>query len=242
MIEMYFQRIHELLQTVVTAERHFLELAAEKLATTIKQGGIIHLFGCGHSHLLAEELYYRAGGLAPIHPILPDELMLHKGALRSSRLERTYGYAQTFMKNEDIRKHDSIIVISTSGRNPVPIDVALIAKEKGAYTIGMSSTVYTGEQTSRHPSGEFLKDVVDLHIDNHVPMGDAILQHELVSVPFAPTSTVVGATILNSIIGKVISNLAEEGLEPPIFLSGNIDGADGHNRNLVEKYNKRLQF
>lgn len=239
MFESYFQQIYQLLQKVEEKERKPIVKAAEKLASTIQTGGVIHLFGCGHSHILAEELYYRAGGLVPIHPILPQELMLHQSAVRASELERKTDYAQKFMEKEDIRNTDSIIVFSTSGRNPVPIDVALFAKQKGAYTIGISSTIYATKQPSRHPSGHYLKDVVDLIIDNHIPFGDALLTHELVSIPFAPGSTVISAAITNSIIAQTIVILAEAGIEPPIFKSANIDGADEHNHRLLDAYKNR---
>lgn len=240
MIHTYFKRISELLQHVETKEIQAMNQAAEKIAASIQSEGIIHVFGCGHSHILAEEVYYRAGGLAVIHPIFDEDVMLHKDAVRASVLERKSGYAENFMGNQPIRRGDIMIVVSTSGRNPVPIDVALLAKEKDAYIIGISSSVYAETQTSRHESGKFLKDVVDLQIDNHVPLGDAILKHDGVAVPFAPSSTVIGAAIVNSIIAQAIANVAEKGMEPPVLLSGNIDQADERNKKLMEEYYLRL--
>lgn len=225
---------------VEAEEKQTMKKAANKMADAIEAGGIIHVFGCGHSNLLAEELYYRAGGLVVIRPIFDENLMLYKDAVRASKLERDADYANQVLKHHDIRKDDILIVISTSGRNPVPIDVARFAKKQGAYVIGMSSARYANYHTSRHESGKFLKDVVDLFIDNHVPLGDAILQHEQVAVSFAPSSTVIGAAILNSVIGEAIVTLADKGVEPPILRSGNIDGADEHNKIQLERYRDRI--
>ena len=135
----YFEKIQEKLQHVLEQEKKSMLVAAENIATTIQANGIIHLFGCGHSHMLTEEMFYRAGGLAPVKPVFIEELMLHKGAVKSSYLERQNDYAEKFIYNQDIQPQDLIIVISTSGLNPVPIDVAIHAKNQGAFVVGISS-------------------------------------------------------------------------------------------------------
>ncbi|WP_085991627.1 SIS domain-containing protein [Oceanobacillus senegalensis] len=243
MVHKYFNQVKDILDKVETNEGLKIGEAAEKISATLQQDdGVVHLFGCGHSHMLTEEVYYRAGGLVPVHPILHEPLMLHEGAIKSSELERQPDYARTFMEEQDIRENDVMIVISTSGRNPVPLDTALIAKEKGAFVIGLSSFIYAEGQTSRHTSGKFLHEVVDLGIDTHIPVGDALLSDTSVAVNFAPGSTVVGASILNEMMGKVISSMAENGFDPPVLLSGNVDGADMHNKKIMEKYKKRISF
>ncbi|TMV49511.1 SIS domain-containing protein [Paenibacillus mesophilus] len=240
MIETYFQAIETMLQKVLAAEAERMKLAAAKVADCIADGGVVHLFGCGHSHILTEEVFYRAGGLVPVRPIFYEPLMLHEGAVRSSELERRNGLAGLFMDEQDIRKGEVMFVLSTSGRNPVPVDVALAAKAKGAYTIGITSIEYSHSQPSRHASGQRLSDAVDLAIDNKAVKGDAVLTHERVKVPFTPTSTVVGAAILNAVLAQAVALLAERGVEPPVFLSGNIDGADAHNEELIAKYKGRI--
>ncbi|MFU0789982.1 SIS domain-containing protein [Cerasibacillus sp. JNUCC 74] len=242
MIQQYFQKISELLAVVEKEEMEVMEKAAKKVAKAIESDGVIHLFGCGHSHILTEEVYYRAGGLVPMHPILHEPLMLHEGAVRSSTLERQNNYAANFMEEQGIEAGDIVFVISTSGRNPVPVDVANYAKQQGAYVIGITSITYSSSQPSRHTSGKHLFDAVDLVIDNHAPVGDALLSHEKVKVPFAPSSTVIGAAILNALFAKAIEEMAEQDVEPPIFLSGNIEGADEHNQQLVKKYSKRVKL
>ncbi|BDG35444.1 SIS domain-containing protein [Saccharococcus caldoxylosilyticus] len=240
MIERYFQKVNERLGLVLKHEKDNLKKAAYVVSEAVQKGGIIQLFGCGHSHILTEEVFYRAGGLVPIKPIFFEPLMLHEGAVRSSMLERMNDFAKNFIDSEDIRPEDVFFVLSTSGRNPVPIDVALTAKEKGAYTIAITSLEYSKCQPSRHKSGKLLYEVVDLVINNYSVKGDAILSHESVSVPFSPTSTVVGSAILNAIFAETIVLMAENGLEPPIFLSGNMEGADEHNNRLIAKYKERI--
>jgi len=240
MIDTYFGKINEKFMIVLDSEQGKMKEAASKVATAIDKGGIIQLFGCGHSHILTEEVFYRAGGLVPIKPIFHEPLMLHEGAMLSSKLERKNDYAGSFMDDQDIRENDVMIVLSTSGRNPVPVDAALIAKKKGAFVIGITSFEYSNSQPSRHESGKRLYDAVDLAIDNHSPIGDAVLNYEKVAVPFAPTSTVVGAAILNAIFAESIALMAEAGFKPPIFLSGNIEGSDDHNTSLVSKYEARI--
>ncbi|GGE33328.1 hypothetical protein GCM10011391_09980 [Pullulanibacillus camelliae] len=240
MLETYFDKVKEHMQNIEKHEITQLKKGAQKVAAAIKQGGIVQLFGCGHSHLLTEEVFYRAGGLAPIKPLLIEPLMLHEGAVTSSRLEKQNDYAQAFMREQDIRQEDVVIVISTSGRNPVPIDVALFAKEKGAYVIGITSLAYAGTLPSKHKEGHTLSTVVDLVIDNHSVTGDAVLSYEQVAVPFAPTSTVIGAMLLNGLFAEVIKLLVDQGIDPPIFLSGNIDGAELHNNALVNRYKSRI--
>ena len=242
MINNYFDKIKDLLAKVQKEEHNVMIQADHKVAETIQNGGVIHLFGCGHSHILTEEVYYRAGGLVPIHPILHEPLMLHEGAVRSSTYERKNDYAKTFMQAQDIRDGDVIFVISTSGRNPVPVDVAHLAKEKGAFVIGITSIEYSSSQPSRHISGELLLDAADLVINNHAPEGDALLSHIDVDVRFSPSSTVIGSTILNAVFAQSIKLMAENNFEPPVFLSGNIEGADDHNEKLIDKYKERIKL
>ncbi|ARI76445.1 SIS domain-containing protein [Halobacillus mangrovi] len=242
MIQAYFDQVQALLEKAIDSQRNTLEEAAKHIVESIELGGIVHLFGTGHSHMLAEEGFYRAGGLAAIRPIFIESLMLHEGAVRSSNLERQEGLAETFLKDEDIRPEDVLVVISTSGKNPVPVDVALWGKEKGAFIISLSSHHYTEQQSSRHNSGKYLSEIADIAIDNGSPIGDAVLKHEALPVPFSSTSTVVGAALMNAMFAEVIGVLADKGEEPPVFLSGNVEGAAEHNQKLMERYAHRIDF
>jgi uncharacterized phosphosugar-binding protein len=240
MFEQYFHKLKELLSTVEEAEKENLTKAAERIAECIQKDGIVHVFGCGHSHILGEELFYRAGGLVPISPILIEDLMLHKGAVRSSQLEKKNDFAEQFMCEARIQPEDVVIVASTSGRNPVPIDVAEIAKKQGAFVISITSPRYAKTQVSRHKSGKYLYNSVDLSIDNHIEVGDTLMQQESLDVSFGTGSTVIGAAIVNGIMVEAIKVMVENNFNPPILKSGNVDGAEEHNKKLVEKYKNRI--
>lgn len=237
---MYIEKIQALIQKIKKQERSSMQEAAQQIAQAIKNGKIIHLFGSGHSHMLAEELFYRAGGLVPVNPILHEPLMLHEHPVKSSLLEREENYAESFMANHQLNDGDILFVISTSGRNAVPIEIAELGKAKGVFVIGLTSVSASSKQSSRHSSGKRLFEVVDHVVDTHVPFGDALIQHEKVSTRFASSSTVLGAIILNAIIADAIHMLADDGLKPPIFLSGNIEGGDQHNNELVKQYSDRI--
>lgn len=234
----YFEEVQALLTIVGEEEKHSIKKSVEHISKAVMSDGVIHLFGSGHSHILTEEVFYRAGGLAAIRPIFVEDLMLFKGASRSSQLERQNDLAEKFMHDEDIRPGDVCIVISSSGVNPVPIDVATIAKEKGAFVIGLTSPEYAKSCLSRHKQKHYLHDVVDLVIDNHISKGDTLLKSNNIS--FGSGSTVIGAVLLNMIFTQVIQTIIESGETPPVFLSSNIEGADEHNQKIIAKYKTRI--
>ncbi|MFE4708614.1 SIS domain-containing protein [Peribacillus simplex] len=234
----YFEEVQALLTIVGEQEKQSIKESVDHISKAVMSDGIIHLFGSGHSHILTEEVFYRAGGLAAIRPIFVEDLMLFKGASRSSQLERQNDLSEKFMHDEDIRPGDVCIVISSSGVNPVPIDVATIAKEKGAFVIGLTSPEYAKSCPSRHKQKHYLHDVVDLVIDNHIAKGDTLLKSN--NIPFGSGSTVVGAVLLNMIFTQVIQTIIESGETPPVFLSSNIEGADEHNQKIIAKYKTRI--
>lgn len=240
MIKTYFEKIEGLLEEIRSSQKDEMVEAARWLAEAIQNEGIVHLFGCGHSHIFGEEVFFRAGGLAAVSPIFHEPLMLHEGAARASQIERKNDYAEKFLVDVDFRPEDVLFVISTSGRNPVPVDVALYAKSRGTKVIVITSQTYASTQESRHTSGKHLHDVGDLVIDNLAPTGDAILSLEKLTVPFGPVSTVVGVTILQAIFSEAIEVMVENDFEPPVFLSGNIEGSDDHNQRLLDRYGKRI--
>ncbi|CQR46362.1 hypothetical protein BN1058_00619 [Paraliobacillus sp. PM-2] len=242
MLHDYFKKVTDLLKQVENQEEIVIRKAGKKIAQAIENEKIIHLFGCGHSHILMEEFFYRAGGLVPVRPIFHEPLMLHEGGQRSSQLEKQPNYAKQFMIDQPIEPGDVCIVLSTSGLNPVPIDVAQISKDKGAFVIGLTSIPYSTSQSPRHQSGKRLMDVVDLVINNKAPIGDAILMHEEVTVPFSSSSTLIGVAILHAVFAEAIKMMGDKGIEAPVFVSGNIEGSATHNQKLVEKYQNRINF
>ncbi|SDH26870.1 Uncharacterized protein, contains SIS (Sugar ISomerase) phosphosugar binding domain [Alteribacillus persepolensis] len=237
----YLAEIKQLMETVEKKEEQVIQEAASAVTDKISGGGLVYVFGCGHSHMMAEELFYRAGGLVPVYPILEETLMLHQGPNQSSQLERKPGWAVSFMEKVPLTEKDVLIVVSTSGRNGVPIDAALIGREAGAVVIGLTSTTYAASQASRHTSGKHLHNVADIVLDNHIPAGDALLQTESPSaLRFAPGSSLINIAILQGMMAEVVHQLTKADMDIPIFQSANIEGSDEHNRKMVEAYQQQI--
>jgi uncharacterized phosphosugar-binding protein len=237
----YFKEIESLMKKVSYEEHQSIEKIAAEITKRLALGGIIQLFGSGHSHLIAEEPFFRAGGLVPVRPIVVESLMLHNGAAQASANEKDPELIQTFAGKLDFRPEDIIIIISTSGRNVVPIDVAYIAKESGAYVVSLQSLNYkASEQPSKHHSGNRLEDVAEAVLNSHVPVGDGLLISK--GLPYAPASSVIGNMLLHATFSRVIGMMIESGIEPPVFKSANLDGNIAHNEQMIATYGKRITF
>jgi uncharacterized phosphosugar-binding protein len=236
----YAQRIKEQLQLVEETQWKEVEKAARLIAHSIKEGGLVHIFGCGHSHMLAEEIFYRAGGLVPVNPIFETSLMLHEGAVKSSMLEKTEGYASMILERYQPQPNEVMIIVSHSGVNAVPIEMAMEAVKKGLKVIAITSSAYS-QVPSRHSSGQKLYELAHIMIDTHVPYGDALIAIPQLKVNIAPSSTVVGAFILNMLIAEVIEELLHLGIIPPVFVSGNVEGGFEHNQSYIQQYRSRIR-
>ena len=197
--------------------------AGKVIANAIAQGGTLHIFGTGHSHMLAEELYVRAGGLTCVNAILEPSLMLHEDPARATELERQEGLAAEILAKHEMRAGDVLIVASNSGRNPVPIEMALLAKERGLVVIALTSLVHSQAVASRHSSGRRLFELADVILDNGGEVGDAVLELERHPTRACPTSTVIGAAILNAVVATAIEELLSMGFVPSILISSNVD-------------------
>lgn len=239
-IEKYLTISKQMLDEVFLSQESNLIDTAKRLADVIGQNGIIYIFGCGHSHIFAEDVFYRAGGLAPIRPIFIEPLMLHEGAARSSILEKKNNFINEYLTSYHITDKDALIVISSSGINPVPIDVALWGHKHKALTIAITSFIYAEKLTSRHISGKFLRDVTDIAIDNKVPLGDAVITIDECGIPFAPISSMIGIFLMQSLCAQIIAFLAKKSNVLPIFLSGNIPGSDDHNKKILTEYKDKV--
>lgn len=238
--QQYFETVSQTLDTIFHQETAKIDKAGEILAETLKKDGLLYVFGCGHSHMLAEELFYRAGGLAPVYPIFETAAMLHEGAAKSSRIERMSGYAKHVMDRYPIGPNDCLLVVSTSGINPFPMEMAEAAREKGATVIGISSFAYLANP-SRHAEGKHLPDFCDICVDNHVPTGDATVQVCADGTKAGPVSTIASIAIANSIVLHACEVLNNQGIEPRVFHSGNCPGADGYNAELIRDYMPRVR-
>lgn len=238
-MQSYWKEINILLEKVAQQENENIENASKLIAERIKKGGILQLFGCGHSHLLAQEAYYRAGGLVPVAPINIEPLMLHKGALTSSSNEKDPTLIGQYRDQVSFESNDILIVISTSGRNPAPIDMAFLGKEAGILVISLQSLSYR-DQEGRHASGKRLEEVVDIVLNTYVPVGDGLLSNK--GLQYGPASTVVGAALLNALICQVIEEISKESEELPVFKSANLSDSQFHNETMLKKYRNRIDF
>ena len=196
------------------------------------------MFGSGHSHMLAEEGHYRAGGLAPVVPILASSLMLHEWSTGSSKFERTLGLAPTILARYQPTQQDVLVIISNSGVNAVPVEMALTAKQKGLTVIALTSLEYTAH-APLSPLGKRLAEIADIVIDNQLPPGDALVEIGNGGLHSGPGSTVLGAFLLNALLTEVVWRLAAEGSMPPVYISSNMPGGAQHNQELIERYKAR---
>ncbi len=226
----YLQTIIELQTRMIESQRAKLTQAAEKMSETTRTDGQIFLFGTGHSHLLAEEGFYRAGGLANVVPILSEHFMLHHLPELGSRFERTAGLADMILDRYAPRAGEMLFVFSNSGVNQLPVEMALRGRERGMFVVSISSFAYA-QQASLSELGMRLDQSVNLALDNGGLPGDALL--ELSDFPWrvAPSSTVIGALLWNGLVAETTRLLLESGTQqPPIYVSINVKGAVEHNQ------------
>ena len=239
MIDQYLKNIHTLLDRVLQTQSDAMDRAAAAVADTLQQGGMVYAFGTGHSHMLAEELFYRAGGLVKVFPILDDALMLHTNASRSSHLERLPGYAATLLDNGfSPTEADIVFIFSNSGRNAVPVELAQEMKQRGVRTVCITNLAQSAAAVSRHTSGLRLFEICDIVIDNCGAVGDAAMQ--IGQNRCGPTSTVIGAAILQAIVCSVVAKLERRGIAPEVFCSSNVDGGDECNERLIRQYRAQI--
>lgn len=209
--------------------------ASDAIANAVRGGHLTYVFGTGHSHMLAEELHYRAGGPAYTVPILSTTLMLHEGAIASTQAERTEGLIAPVFARYPITSDDVLIVISNSGVNAAPREAAGLGKEIGCTVIAITSLAYSSAAAAGR---ERIADIADIVIDNGIPPGDALIELPGTDLKAGAASTVVGAAILNAICTDVAHRLSGDG-DPPIYRSANMPGASENNERLVKQYAPR---
>jgi uncharacterized phosphosugar-binding protein len=215
--------------------------AGRLVAEVLRADRLVHVFGTGHSHMLAEEGLYRAGGLAPVNAILESGLMLHEGAAVSTRLEKLPGYSPIVADKYGFEEGDLLIVISNSGVNAAPVEVALLAREAGLKVLAICSVAYSKSVEPRPEVTARLYEVADLTLDNLGEPGDAVVEVDGTGLKVGPTSTVIGAALLNAVFVEAACALAAEGTEPPVYRSGNMPGATEHNGRLIERFGGRIR-
>lgn len=201
------------------SQEQVISQAADAICQSLADNRRLWAFGTGHSHMMVEEIWGRAGGLANVSPILEPSLMLHEGLLKSSLLERQTGLATTLLEIHDVKEGDCVLVASNSGRNPVPVEFAVAARERGATVIALTSVAHSKAVPSRAPGGERLFEVAHYVIDNRGVPGDALVPHEPYAV--GATSTMIGAMLIQALVVEVVGRMAQRGEAVPILQSLN---------------------
>lgn len=241
----YLSIVRDLLDTIEREERGHMEECVDALYECVTGKHSIYTFGASHAGILSEELYYRAGGLMLMNPIFGREIMLDTEPItHTSAMERLVGYGTALARSRaSFQEGDVLIAHSVSGRNPVTVEVAMVAKEAGATVIAITNLAYSQSVTSRHPSGKRLCDFADIVLDNHGDIGDAAVEIEGMDQKVSPTSTIAASAMMNSVVAALVQKLVDGGMEhPPIFYSANLDGGDELNRALYEEYKDCIRY
>jgi uncharacterized phosphosugar-binding protein len=249
LVGQYFDAAMAHLQRVRTEEAESIERAAELLAGAVAEGRRIFTFGAGHSSLAAQDVVYRAGGLAVINLLnVPGMTGVNvMPAPLGSALERVSGLATTTLDLTPATNGDLLFVVSLSGRQVMPVELAAHARTRGMHVIGVTSLAYPGKVSSRHPSGSYLKDHCDVVLDSKVAVGDAELGHPGAGAGFGSVSTIVTSALMQAVVVSAVGKLAERaqregGAEPPLLRSGNVDGGLDWNAQLMAENADRIYY
>ncbi len=234
----YRQRMNGVLEQIWTTQTTNIERAAALMADSIQHGGLVHLFGSGHSVLPVQDIFPRYGSFPGFHPLMDARLMWCNvlgthGAKGLLWLERREGYAPILFENEPIRPGDVMLVFSHGGLNAVVIEVLLEACKRSLKTVAVTSLDNYRQRAATHSSGKKLADVADLVIDNCTPAEDALVSIEGWKAPVAAGSTVACVTIAMALVAQVAAELAKRGLAPPVFVSPNVPGIPADNNAQV---------
>ena len=240
----YFEVLIARLKRISDEEMSAIYQAAELLSEAIANNQRIFAFGCTHSSLPIQDLVYRAGGIMVVNPIFAPGLaaMDTHPATLSTSIERTSGYAKAVLDNQPVQAGDVLILVSVSGRNVVPIEMAQEAKRRGMKVIGLTSRAYTKAFESRHPSGKKMYEFADVVLDGKIDPGDAVLAAEGVPQKFCPVSGAINPAILQAMMAATIELLLERGITPPVFLAANVEGGDQYNQKLLDQYKDRIFY
>lgn len=233
----YMNKMSEILQQVYETNRETIKLLAEKVAENIMEDRMIHTFGTGHSHMLGIELFARAGGLGNVDALLDPDTLTAFGAKRSGALEKTSGISDVIYDSYDIRKGDIMIITSNSGRNAMPIEMAMRCKKEGVYVIAITSLKQSSAMTSRHASGKRLFELADCVLDTCTPSGDGCLNID--GYVTGAVSSIASMFLVNTITSEAIKIAVAKGFRPYVFQSQNVDGFD--NNAIYEHYKDRVK-
>lgn len=237
----YFNEINKILQKIMETQGENIEKGAEMIAESITQGGVLHVYGAGHSACIAEEIFFRAGTLVPINEILDLSLAGAVNAWKSAFMERLEGIGEILYNHSHAQPQDVFLVISNSGRNAAPIEMAREAQKHGHKVIAETCSEFSLSQPSRHSSGKRLLDYADVILDNQGPWGDVVIEMEDLKQGLGPASGVTGITLIHSMLVEAAMRIKAKGQVPPVFMYGNLDGGMEFNQALLDKYWPRIR-
>ncbi|MBZ0169386.1 hypothetical protein MELA_00688 [Candidatus Methylomirabilis lanthanidiphila] len=238
----YYDAVIRVLEEIQRTQVETIDRAADLIFSSLAVDGVLHVFGSGHSQLVAEEAFHRAGGLVPVNPMTEPFLSPLTSPKKSGQLERVSGIAAILLDYHAPCSGEVLIIISNAGINAVPVELALEAKRRALTVIAITSLRHARAVASRHTSGQRLFEVADLAIDNGGKAGDGALAFPGLTAKVGPTSLIAGAFIINSIVCSVVERFVRKGLVPPVYLSANLPGGDDHNRRLEAKYRGRIKL
>jgi len=236
--QQYLERCRQLMETV-SAQQPLIEQAAGWFTETIRAGRMVHVFGSGHSRIMVEEMWPRYGSFPGFNPIVELSLTFHNlvvganGQRQAMFLENVSGLAERILRNFDLSPTDTALVISSSGCNIVPIEMAEQFQKRGVKVVALITQAHAAASKSKDARGKKLEDFADLVLDTGAPVGDAMVRVQGLDEPVAPGSTVGGAMIVNSIKAEVAQRLALAGM-PPRVLTASVIAGDARAKELFE--------
>ena len=245
-MDAYYKEVIGIITDIHENEKERILQCARVVADQVKEDRLIHIWGPGgHSNLAAMEVFFRAGGLMHVSAILNQETMLNGGAMKSMQVERLPGYGRIVVNDYGIGNGDLLIVVNAYGINSATVDAALTAKENGATVIGICSHEHARntppDHVARHPSKKNLQDVVDYTIDCKVKVGDAVLELPGFEQKIGALSTFANAYVLNAMVVEAINMLVEDGVNPPVWRSGNCTGGDEWNNQFIQRFRSAVR-
>ncbi len=243
----YYKRIIENLEEINAKQGDNIIKAGALMADAIADDRLISVYGGGgHTTLPVGEMFFRAGGLACINPVMETGLSVFNQALKYLELERTVNYGGSIMRYYDLKKDDVLIIFHNIGINPATIDAAMEAKKNGVKIIAVSSSYWQTQMPAdhfiRHPSGKNLFDFADVCIDDYNPVGDAVVNVPGLDTPIAPVSNIVDFYIAHLLEIECVRQCVERGITPPVWSSANTPGGDEKNAAYLEKYRPRVKM